>query len=71
MSSNAIAVHPLYLLLVITKIVKLHGTDSSATMVPIGALRWYRFERYDGTDSSAAVVPIQALRWYRFADIIT
>ena len=46
------------------------GTDSSATVVPIGALRWYRFERYDGTDSSAAVVPIQALRWYRFADII-
>ena len=27
------------------------GTDSSATMVPIGAMRWYRFIRYSGTDS--------------------
>ena len=27
------------------------GTDSSVTAVPIGALRWYRFECYDGTDS--------------------
>ncbi|MDY4551089.1 MAG: hypothetical protein SPD54_04575, partial [Parabacteroides sp.] len=29
----------------------LFGTDSPATVVPIGALRWYRFIRYSGTDS--------------------
>ena len=29
----------------------LFGTDSSAAVVPIGAIRWYRFVRYSGTDS--------------------
>ena len=29
----------------------LFGTDSSAAVVPIGAIRWYRFIRYSGTDS--------------------
>lgn len=33
-------------------------------MVPIGALRWYRFERYDGTDSSATMVPFR--RYYHY-----
>ena len=46
------------------------GTDSSATVVPIGALRWYRFEWYDGTDSNATLVPIQVLLSFRFADIV-
>ena len=27
------------------------GTDSSAIVVPIEAIRWYRFIRYSGTDS--------------------
>ena len=47
------------------------GTDSSATMVPIGAIHWYRFLRYSGTDWSDTLVPISPLQWYRFADIIS
>lgn len=32
------------------------------TLVPIGALRWYRFVRYSGTDSCAMMVPFR--RYY-------
>ena len=53
------------------RFVRCGGTDSSATVVPIGALRWYRFVRCGGTDWSDALVPIHPLQWYRFADIIT
>ena len=41
-------------------------------LVPIRALRWYRFKRYSGTDSSATVVPIR--RYYqliRFVPLLT
>jgi len=31
-------------------------------LVPIGALRWYRFLRYSGTDSCAMMVPFR--RYY-------
>ena len=43
------------------------GTDSCATLVPIGALRWYRFLRYSGTDSCAMMVPFR--RYYHLFDI--
>ena len=36
--------------------------NSFATLVPIGALRWYRFVRYSGTDSCAMMVPFR--RYY-------
>ena len=32
-------------------------------LVPIGALRWYRFVRYSGTDSCAMMVPFR--RYYQ------
>ena len=38
--------------------------EPNELLVPIRALRWYRFERYGGTDSSAMVVPIR--RYYQF-----
>ena len=37
--------------------------NSFATLVPIGALRWYRFLRYVGTDSCAMMVPFR--RYYQ------
>ena len=37
--------------------------NSFATLVPIGALRWYRFVRYSGTDSCAMMVPFR--RYYQ------
>jgi hypothetical protein len=37
--------------------------NSFATLVPIGALRWYRFVRYSGTDSCAMMVPFH--RYYQ------
>lgn len=39
-------------------------------LVPIRAIRWYRFIRYSGTGFSAMMVPIHALRWYRLTDTI-
>ena len=43
------------------------GTTSSATVVPLGALQWYRFEWYDGTAYSAMMVPLR--RYYHFYKI--
>ncbi|MCM0374651.1 hypothetical protein J8K77_19880 [Bacteroides fragilis] len=37
---------------------------STFLLVPIGALRWYRFVRYSGTDSCAMMVPFR--RYYHF-----
>jgi hypothetical protein len=37
--------------------------NSFATLVSIGALRWYRFVRYSGTDSCAMMVPFR--RYYQ------
>ena len=37
--------------------------NSFATLVPIGALRWYRFMRYDGT-----VSPILSILGYPLLD---
>ena len=42
--------------------------NSFATLVPIGALRWYRFLRYSGTDSCAMMVPFR--RYYQFSKCI-
>src|SRR5574344_2273356 len=40
--------------------------EPKSFLVPIRALRWYRFECYDGTDSCAMMVPIR--RYYQKID---
>lgn len=48
--------------------VRYGGTDWNAMMVPISALQWYRFERYDGTDWP--ILSIKLILYFRAITLI-